>query len=75
LHREQAVKGFLNKLGVSLPVLTDEYEIIGKRYGLIALPSNFVIDREGILRAKYLGYSEEVKRDFERRLKELLAIW
>lgn len=71
---QDVVKRFLDKPGVSLSVLADEYEIIGKRYGLIGLPSNFLIDREGILRAKYLGYSEEVKRDFEKRLKELLAI-
>ena len=71
--KPDAVKDFMDKLGVSLPVFTDEYGIIGKRYAVTGLPANFVIDHEGILRARYLGYSEAVKRDFEGKLKGLLA--
>jgi hypothetical protein len=56
-----------------LPVLLDEYGIIGKRYGVTGLPCNFLIAKKGFLRARYLGYSEEVKRDFESRLKGLLS--
>jgi len=67
------VTKFLEDLGVSLPVLMDEYGIIGKRYTVTGLPCNFVIDKEGILRAKYLGYSPEVKRKFEATLQGLLA--
>jgi hypothetical protein len=61
------------KLGVDLPVLTDEYGIIAKRYSVTALPCNFVVDKVGILRARYLGYSEAVKRGFESRLRQLLS--
>ncbi|MBM4334124.1 MAG: TlpA family protein disulfide reductase [Deltaproteobacteria bacterium] len=71
--KEGIVKEFMQKLGVNLPVLTDEYGIIGKRYAVTALPCNYVIDKGGILRARYLGYSDAVKRDFEKRLKELLT--
>jgi peroxiredoxin len=71
--KPDVVRDFMTKLGVSLPVLTDEYGIIGKRYAITGLPCNFVVDNEGILRARYLGYSEAVKRDFEGKLKGLLA--
>jgi len=67
------VKEFMEKLGVNLPVLSDEYGIIGKRYLVTGLPCNFVVDQEGILRAKYLGYSEDVKRHFESELKKLFS--
>ena len=67
------VKKFLDELGVSLPVLLDEYGIIGKRYGVTALPCNILIDKEGTLRAKYLGYNEAVKKDFEAKFKPLLV--
>jgi hypothetical protein len=53
-------------------VLTDEYGIIGKRYAVTALPCNFLVDKEGILKAKYFGYSEDVKRHFEGQLRNLL---
>lgn len=72
--KEDAVKKFMQGLGVKLPVLLDENGIIGKRYGVIGLPCNFVIDGERVLKAKYLGYSEAVRRDFEGRLKGLLSI-
>ncbi len=71
--KESTVREFMGKLGVHLPVLTDEFGIIGKRYSVIALPCNFVVDKAGILKAKYFGYSEEVKRHFERQLKDLLS--
>jgi len=71
--KEEATKKFLQGLGVQLPVLLDENGIIGKRYAVTGLPCNFLVDREGILRAKYLGYSEAVRQDFEKRLREILA--
>jgi len=70
--KTDAVRDFMKKLVVSLPVLTDEYGIIGKRYAVTALPCNFLVDKEGILKAKYLGYSEAVKRHFEGQLRNLL---
>ena len=70
--KESAVKEFMGKLGVNLPVLTDEFGIIGKRYTVTGLPCNFVVDKEGILKAKYFGYGEDVKRRFEGKLKDLL---
>lgn len=72
--KPEAVKKFLDNLGVNLPVLLDEFGIIGKRYGVIALPCNVLIDKQGILRAKYLGYGEAVKKDFEGQLKPLLSL-
>jgi peroxiredoxin len=71
--KETAVKEFMGKLGVDLPVLTDEYGIIGKRYSVTALPCNFLVDRGGVLKAKYYGYSEEVRKNFEEQLRSLLS--
>lgn len=71
--KETSVKEFMNKMGVDLPVLTDEYGIIGKRYAVTALPCNFLVGKEGILKAKYFGYSEDVKKHFEGQLSSLLS--
>ena len=70
--KEDAVGKFIQELGVKLPILLDEYGIIGKRYAVTGLPCNFVVDKEGILRAKYFGYSQDVKRHFEGQLRNLL---
>jgi peroxiredoxin len=71
--KPEAVKKLFQDLAVDLPVLLDEYGIIGKRYAVTALPCNALIDKDGILRAKYLGYSDAVKKDFEGRIKPLLS--
>ena len=71
--KDSVVKEFMGKLGVGLSVLTDEYGIIGKRYAVIALPCNFLVDKEGILRARYFGYGEDVKKRFENQLMGLLS--
>ena len=70
---EGAVRKFMQKLGVKFAVLMDEHGIIAKRYAVTGLLCNFVIDKEGILRAKYLGYSEDVKAHFESQVKNLLS--
>lgn len=66
--KEKAVREFIKKLGVNLPVLLDEFGIIGKRYQVTVLPFNCLIDQEGVLRAAYLGYNTEVKQRFENEL-------
>ena len=71
--KETAIKEFMTNLGVNLPVLTDENGIIGKRYSVTALPCNFVVDKDGILKAKYFGYGEDVKKRFETQLMDLLS--
>ena len=71
--KADGVKKFLQDLGVNLPVLLDEHGIIGKRYGVTALPCNVLIDKDGVLRGKYLGYNQDVKKEFEGRLKPLLS--
>jgi peroxiredoxin len=71
--KAEGIKKFLDELGVSLPVLLDEHGIIGKRYGVTALPCNVLIDKDGILRGKYFGYNEDVKKDFEGKFRPLLV--
>ncbi len=70
--KEDRGRNFMGELGVTLPVLMDEYGIIGKRYAVTALPCNFVVDKDGILKAKYFGYGEDVKKRFENQLMGLL---
>jgi peroxiredoxin len=72
--KEDDVRKFIQELGVEFPILLDNYGIIGKRYGVIGLPCNFLVNKRGFLKARYLGYSESVKRDFERRLRDMLSM-
>ncbi|NWG02223.1 MAG: TlpA family protein disulfide reductase [Syntrophaceae bacterium] len=59
---------FIAQLDVTFPVPLDPDGTIAKRYGVYAIPTNFLIDREGIVREILIG---EVFRE-EKPLRDLL---
>jgi peroxiredoxin len=61
---------FIERLDIRLPVLLDEHGTISKRYSVTGLPCQYVIDREGFLRFRYLGCTEGVKAKLEKDLRE-----
>jgi len=64
------VKEFAQKLGMNYPVvLADEKtpQVFG---GIEAIPTTFIIDREGRIVTNHLGFTE--KDEFEKELKPLL---
>ena len=50
-----AVKNFVTKLGITFPILSDEYNFAGTKYGLTGLPETFIIDKQGVIQEKYIG--------------------
>ena len=74
ISKVKAAKKYIEKLEVNLPVLLDKRRIVSKRYKVTGLPCNYAIDREGFLKFKCVGCSEEVKQKFEGNLKDLLSI-
>jgi peroxiredoxin len=59
---------FIAQLDVTFPVPLDQDGTLAKRYGVYAIPTNFLIDREGIIREILIG---EVFRE-EKPLRDLL---
>jgi DsbE subfamily thiol:disulfide oxidoreductase len=49
------VINFTEKLGVTFPILSDQHNIIGKKYGLTGLPETYIVDKQGVLREKFIG--------------------
>jgi peroxiredoxin len=52
---EDDARAFVQDLKLSLPVLLDKDGSVSRRYLLRALPSTFIIDRQGIIRAVIVG--------------------
>lgn len=46
----EQVQDYLQKQGLSLPVLIDEHGELGQRYGVQAVPISFVLDKQGEIR-------------------------
>jgi len=61
----------LKALGhLSYPMLVDEYGSVAKHFGVIGLPTTFVIDENGILRDKLTG--EASLEEYEKLLTTIL---
>lgn len=46
---------FLRKFNITIPVLNDQKNKVGPKYGLTGLPETFIIDKTGVLREKFIG--------------------
>lgn len=56
--KSELVNKFVTKLGITIPILDDEQNIIGQKYGLTGLPETFIIDKNGVIREKFIGPAE-----------------
>lgn len=59
------VRGFIEKKGIKYTVLLDSTGEVAKRYGVVGIPKNVLIDKEG--RILYKGHSVE---ECEEKIKE-----
>lgn len=64
------VERFVDRVHYTYPTLLDPDSAIARRYGVIAIPVTFFIDREGIVRGRILGESDPAT--FERMAVPLL---
>ncbi len=64
------VAAFMQRLGVSYPAALDESSKIAKSYGVVGLPTSYLIDGQGIVRGKIIGEADAAM--FERHIQVLL---
>jgi cytochrome c biogenesis protein CcmG, thiol:disulfide interchange protein DsbE len=64
------VERFVERLGISYPTVLDPDSAVARRYGVIAIPVTYFIDRDGIVRGRILGESDAAT--FERMALPLL---
>lgn len=46
---------FAEKNNITIPILNDMGNNIGPMYGLTGLPETFIVDKQGVLREKFIG--------------------
>jgi cytochrome c biogenesis protein CcmG/thiol:disulfide interchange protein DsbE len=66
----EAVKPFLTEMKMNYRVVVGNDETARKYGGVDALPTTFLIDREGKIAAIHIGLAD--RRDFEDGVQELL---
>ena len=48
-------KNFAAKFGITMPILNDQDNTIGPKYGLTGVPETFIVDKQGVIREKVIG--------------------
>ena len=62
----EVVKKFVKRFGMNYPVVMGNEKIAEAYGGIVAIPTTFVIDREGRIAGKHLGYED--KETFEKEI-------
>jgi thiol-disulfide isomerase/thioredoxin len=69
----EAVYAFLDEVKVTFPILRDPSEASGGAFGVVAMPTTILLDREGRIAARFEGGGEPVHRKLEAAVAALLA--
>ncbi|MET0389836.1 MAG: TlpA disulfide reductase family protein [Polyangiales bacterium] len=67
------IKGFLEKLKISFPVVHDAGHTVSEKYSPPKMPSSYIVDRKGIVRYVHGGYRSGDAAEFEKQIQELLG--
>ncbi len=67
-----AVRAFRDRLALSFPVLLDPRKRVANAYQSIRFPETYLIDRSGILAARYIGPREWDAPEYQARIRRLL---
>lgn len=70
LDREAVVKSYAERMDMDYILVLANREIISKYRGIYGIPTTFVIDRQGNIVEKHIGYAS--KSTFEKEIKGLL---
>ncbi len=72
-HDSDAITRFLESVPVGFPIARDPSGAAGEAYGVVALPTTFLIDREGRVAARFEGGAAAVHEKLEEAAAALLA--
>lgn len=69
---KQAIGDFVKELRLTFPILLDPDMKVTRKFRVIGLPISVLIDRQGIIRAKMMGYHDWTNRASRTRIERLL---
>lgn len=56
-NRPQLAREMIDEFGATFPVVVDEERVAGEKYGLIGVPTTWMVDRQGRIVFRHLGFS------------------
>ena len=71
LDDKEAIKKFVQTTPINYPVLIGSQEV-ARTYGIRAIPTTFIIDKEGIVTARHLGLLPNMQSTLEQEIERLI---
>jgi alkyl hydroperoxide reductase subunit AhpC len=65
-------RDFLKNISVSFPIVLDTEQSVSKSYAVQAMPTTYLIDRQGKLRFLHKGYEKGTAEIYETHIKKLI---
>jgi peroxiredoxin len=73
LDQDRALaEAFLAKRPAAFRVEYDAPGVIAREFGVQAMPTSFLIDRQGRIRSRHAGFRDKQREDREREIAQLL---
>ncbi len=70
-NSNDAIK-WLKGVSVSFPILFDNQSDVSELYGVSAMPTTIIIDRDGNIRYLHQGYQPGVESEYQQQIRALL---
>jgi peroxiredoxin len=71
-QENQAGKDFLANLELSFSIFFDETNKLSETYDVQAMPTNVLVDRDGIVRFVFRGFKDGYEKKYEKAIKKLI---
>lgn len=72
-NEPQDAEAFLTAFPVTFPIIADPDGKLAREFDLVAMPSSFVIGRDGELAVRHLGFKSAKEAEYEATLRRLLG--
>lgn len=69
---KDVIRNFMQEYGLTFPVLLDPEGEVMYLYRIFSIPASFLMDKEGIIRFKELGYRDWTDLDSRKKLETIL---
>ncbi len=69
----ELAQDFLQQIPADFTVLLDNKALLPEAFGVMGMPSSYLIDRQGRIRAEHIGFHTNKVNDYEDSIKALLV--
>ena len=68
-----AVQPYVEELGLTFPVLLDPAGEVSRKFGVTGYPESFLIDKQGMVILRHIGFQDWTDSEVETMIRRLLA--